>query len=47
MLSERSATSYAKQDMNRYASPILKVAFDGPDVKDEAIYDLLRVSRGA
>ena len=31
------------QDMNRYASPIVKVAFDGPDVKEEALYWILRV----
>jgi hypothetical protein len=32
------------QDLNRYASPIVKVAFEGPDVPEEALYDILRVS---
>lgn len=31
------------KDMNRYASPMLKVAFDGPDIREESLYDLLRV----
>ncbi|KAJ3533719.1 hypothetical protein NM688_g7243 [Phlebia brevispora] len=31
-----------REDMHRYASPIVKVAFEGPDVKEEALYDLLR-----
>ncbi len=30
--------------MNRYPSPIVKVAFDGPDVRDESLYNILRVS---
>lgn len=32
------------QDLNRYASPIVKIAFDGPDIKEENLYQLLRVS---
>ncbi|THG98922.1 hypothetical protein EW026_g3341 [Hermanssonia centrifuga] len=28
--------------MNRYPSPIVKVAFDGPDVRDESLYNILR-----
>ncbi|OCH95302.1 hypothetical protein OBBRIDRAFT_878653 [Obba rivulosa] len=31
-----------REDMSRYASPIIKVAFEGPDVKDEILYELLR-----
>ncbi|EMD38659.1 hypothetical protein CERSUDRAFT_49441 [Gelatoporia subvermispora B] len=31
-----------REDMNRYASPIVKISFEGPDVKDEVLYDLLR-----
>ncbi|KAI0928247.1 hypothetical protein AcW1_005551 [Taiwanofungus camphoratus] len=31
-----------REDMNRFASPILKVAFDGPDVQEESLYSLLR-----
>lgn len=31
-----------REDMNRYASPILRVAFEGPDVPEESLYDLLR-----
>ncbi|CCM03851.1 uncharacterized protein FIBRA_06000 [Fibroporia radiculosa] len=31
-----------REDMNRYASPILKVAFDGPDVPEETLYNILR-----
>ena len=31
--------------MNRYPSPFVKVAFDGPDVKEEALYELLRASQ--
>jgi hypothetical protein len=30
------------QDMARYSSPILRVAFDGPDVPEEELYALLR-----
>lgn len=32
-----------KEDMRRYASPILRVAFEGPDVGDEHLWDILRV----
>ncbi|GBE82399.1 RNA12 protein-domain-containing protein [Sparassis latifolia] len=31
-----------REDMRRYASPILKVSFDGPDVQEESLYELLR-----
>jgi hypothetical protein len=31
------------QDLNRYPSPIVKVAFEGPDVNEESLYELLRV----
>ncbi|KAI9067059.1 hypothetical protein FKP32DRAFT_1664487 [Trametes sanguinea] len=31
-----------REDLNRYASPMVKVAFDGPDVPEEALYGLLR-----
>ena len=31
------------QDLNRYASPVLRVAFDGPDLPEETLYRLLRV----
>ncbi|KAF7800270.1 hypothetical protein EIP86_011517 [Pleurotus ostreatoroseus] len=31
-----------REDMDRYASPILKIAFDGPDIKEETLYELLR-----
>lgn len=31
-----------REDMNRFASPMLKVAFDGPDIKEEGLYNLLR-----
>lgn len=33
-----------RKDMNHYASPIVKVSFEGPDIRDETLYDLLRVS---
>lgn len=32
--------------MFHYASPLLKVSFDGPDLRDETLYNLLRVSGG-
>jgi len=32
-----------KEDMRRYASPILRVSFEGPDVGEEQIWELLRV----
>src|SRR5882724_5152421 len=32
-----------REDMRRYASPILRVAFEGPDVRDEHMWDILRV----
>ena len=32
------------QDMNRYPSPILKLVFEGPDVQEEVLYELCRVS---
>ncbi|KAF9475682.1 hypothetical protein BDN70DRAFT_883451 [Pholiota conissans] len=31
-----------KEDMNRFASPILKVAFDGPDIQEQSLYELCR-----
>ncbi|KAI0670636.1 RNA12 protein-domain-containing protein [Trametes maxima] len=31
-----------REDLNRYASGIVKITFDGPDVPEEALYDLLR-----
>lgn len=33
-----------KKDMNRYPSPIVKLAFEGPDVQEEILYELCRVS---
>jgi hypothetical protein len=30
------------QDLNRFATPILKVSFDGPDIEEESIYTLFR-----
>lgn len=32
-----------REDMRRYASPILRVSFEGPDVSDEEIWKILRV----
>lgn len=32
------------QDLNRFASPIVKLAFEGPDVHEECLYEILRVS---
>lgn len=34
-----------EQDMNRFPSNRLRVEFDGPDVSQEMLYTLLRVSR--
>ncbi|THH15607.1 hypothetical protein EW146_g4901 [Bondarzewia mesenterica] len=31
-----------REDMHRFASPLLRVIFDGPDVQEEALYQLLR-----
>ncbi|KAF8589948.1 exonuclease [Ramaria rubella] len=31
-----------REDMRRYASPILRVSFEGPDVSDERIWETLR-----
>ncbi|KAI0637238.1 exonuclease [Trametes polyzona] len=31
-----------REDLNRYATPMLKVSFDGPDVPEETLYGLLR-----
>ncbi|KAL4065316.1 RNA12 protein-domain-containing protein [Scleroderma citrinum] len=31
-----------REDMNRYPSTIVKVAFDGPDIHEEALYHLFR-----
>jgi hypothetical protein len=33
-----------EQDLRRFPSLILRVTFEGPDVAEEALYDLLRVS---
>lgn len=33
-----------REDMDRFASSILKTEFDGPDVHPESLYDVLRVS---
>ena len=32
------------QDMHRYPSPMLKVAFEGPDVQEESLYEVFRAS---
>ncbi len=29
--------------MNRFASPVVKVDFEGPDIHEEVLYDLCRV----
>jgi hypothetical protein len=34
-----------EQDMNRFPSNRLRVEFDGPDVSQEMLYTLFRVSR--
>lgn len=31
--------------MYHYASPLLKVSFDGPDLRDETLYNLMRVRK--
>ncbi|GJE86794.1 exonuclease [Phanerochaete sordida] len=31
-----------REDMNHYASPIVRVFFEGPDLREEILYDLLR-----
>uniref|UniRef100_A0A8H7Y4C2 Mitochondrial escape protein 2 n=1 Tax=Psilocybe cubensis TaxID=181762 RepID=A0A8H7Y4C2_PSICU len=31
-----------KEDMNRFASPLLRVAFDGPDIQEQSLYELCR-----
>ncbi|KAI5124079.1 hypothetical protein M0805_003906 [Coniferiporia weirii] len=31
-----------REDLNRYASPMLKVAFDGPDIREEGLYEVFR-----
>ncbi|RPD65868.1 exonuclease [Lentinus tigrinus ALCF2SS1-7] len=31
-----------REDLNRYASVVLRVAFDGPDIPEESLYRLLR-----
>jgi hypothetical protein len=33
------------QDMNRFASPIIKLAYEGPDLHEETLYEILRVSQ--
>jgi len=32
-----------EQDMNHFASPVLKVVFDGPEVQEQSLYELCRV----
>ena len=32
------------EDMSRFVTPNVKVTFDGPDVKEESLYELFRVS---
>jgi hypothetical protein len=32
------------QDLDRYASPIVQVKFDGPDIQEQSLYQLFRVS---
>lgn len=29
--------------MNRFASPVIQVVFEGPDVHEQSLYDLFRV----
>ncbi|KAG6888067.1 hypothetical protein C0995_010842 [Termitomyces sp. Mi166 len=31
-----------REDMDRYASPIVNVAFDGPDIQEQSLYELFR-----
>jgi hypothetical protein len=31
------------KDMNRFASQILKITFEGPDVPEQLLYELCRV----
>ena len=31
------------KDMNRFASQILKITFEGPDVSEQLLYELCRV----
>ncbi|EGO21697.1 hypothetical protein SERLADRAFT_362954 [Serpula lacrymans var. lacrymans S7.9] len=31
-----------REDMNRYASTVVKLAFEGPDIQEESLYDILR-----
>ncbi|KLO14864.1 hypothetical protein SCHPADRAFT_914661 [Schizopora paradoxa] len=31
-----------REDLHRYASPILKISYDGPDVREEDLYGILR-----
>ena len=33
----------SSQDLHRFASPMLKVEFEGPDVREEEIYKIFRV----
>lgn len=30
--------------MHRFATPIVKLAFEGPEIHEEVLYDLFRVS---
>jgi hypothetical protein len=38
-----SAAELLVQDMHRFALNMLKVTFDGPDVREESLYKLFRV----
>jgi hypothetical protein len=31
--------------MAHYASPLVRVLFDGPDLREESLYELMRVSK--
>ena len=41
---EIAFTMSTYQDLHRFASPMLKISFEGPDIREEELYDLLRVS---
>ena len=38
-----SPTPHLFQDMNRFASPIIRVDFDGVDLQEESLYHAFRV----
>ncbi|KAH8108444.1 RNA12 protein-domain-containing protein [Phellopilus nigrolimitatus] len=31
-----------REDLNRFASPMLKVSFEGPDIREESLYEIFR-----